>query len=81
MIQPGASYVCRFVGDVQGDPGDTFVDVVTAKAYDAQSREATDSDDASVYLYWYWHGRTAAYWRTHLSNWPSFSIVNFKAAR
>jgi hypothetical protein len=76
VIQPGETYICRFVGDVQGDPGDTFVDVVTAKAYDARSREATDSDDASVYLYW--HGRTAAYWRTHLSNWPSFSIVNFK---
>ena len=76
VIQPGESYVCRFVGDVQGEPGDSFVDVVTAKAYDAQSNEATDSDDASVYLYW--HGRTAVYWRTHLSHWPSFSIVNFK---
>jgi uncharacterized repeat protein (TIGR01451 family) len=47
---PGDSYTCSFSDWVNGPPGDTHIDVVTASASDNDANTFQDTDDAVVYF-------------------------------
>jgi LruC domain-containing protein len=47
-LLPGETYTCQFTALVQGDPGDSETDTVTATGTDDDGTPVSDSDDATV---------------------------------
>lgn len=47
-VQPGVSVSCQFQQALQGSPGDTHINVVTAEGEDDEGRPVSGSDDAQV---------------------------------
>ena len=48
VVQPGATYTCKFTRTVSGNAGDSKTDVVTASGHDNDGHEVSDHDDATV---------------------------------
>jgi len=47
-LQPGETYTCQFTALVEGEAGDSEIDVVTASGTDDDETPVSDSDDATV---------------------------------